>query len=399
MIKIHKTYIATLLASVLFLSSCGKDKYKLVNPQEDVQIGVPVDEVEEFVHPGILHDVDDLNRIKQVVAEEKQPGMGSYLLLKAQAAASSTYNVRGPFERIARDGAEGNTKNAFEQDFNAAYYNALMWVITEDEAHAKKAIEIINAYSSTLKEITGTNDNALLAGLSGFHIVNAAEIMRYTYDEWDATDIEKCEEMLRNVFVKELTAFFAREASTNGNWGAAATKTMMALGVFLDDTAIFNNAVRFYYTGNDNGTLRNYIVTEEGQAQESGRDQPHTMLGIGCLAESCEIGQKQGLDMYASLNNRLLAGFEYTAAYNLGHSVPYIQWTDITGKYSNWETISAIGRGEFRPVFEIAYNAYVVRKNLSMPFTEQVLDRIGPEGASPYNDNVGFGTLLFYSGE
>jgi len=351
-----------------------------------------------FVHPGILHNTDDLERIKQIVATQKQPGIGSYLLLKALPTASANYAMKGPFEKIARDGVDGSTKSAFEQDFNAAYYNALMWSITGEEAHAQKAIAIINAYSNKLKAITGSNDNDLLAGLSAFPLANAAEIMRYSYTKWTPAEIAQCEQMLRNVFVKQLMHFFTKPAYTNGNWGAAAIKSMMALGIFLNDHALFDNAVTFFYNGVDNGALNNYIVTKEGQCQESGRDQQHTMLGIGCLAEACEVGFKQGLDMYSAFDNKLLKGFEYTASYNLGNTVPYVQWKDITGKYSQWTIISTMGRGAFRPVFELAYNAYAIRKKIPMPYTKQVLEKARPEGPAPYNDNAGLGTLLFYSG-
>ena len=103
--------------------------------------------------------------------------------------------------------------------------------------------------------------------------------------------------------------------------------------------------------------------------------------------------------MYGALDNRLLAGFEYSAKYNLGNTVPYVKWTDVTGKYSSWEVISDIDRGKLRPVFEIAYNAYVRRKKLLMPWTEKIIEKNGPEGMPVSCDNPGFGTLLFYTGE
>jgi len=119
------------------------------------------------------------------------------------------------------------------------------------------------------------------------------------------------------------------------------------------------------------------------------------MFGIGSLAEACEIGYHQNIDMYGALENRLLKGYEYTAKYNIGLGVPFVQWTDVTGKYSNWTQISDSKRGEFRSVFEIAYNAYVVRKELKMPYTEIILNSIRPEGKPFGIDNPGFGSLLF----
>lgn len=401
--KIKNSIIVSLFILSTCIIGCSEDKNPtqsiiVENPDPDPKPDPDPEEPMVFVHPGILHSTDDLSRIKEIVAQQKEPGFGSYEKLKSEIVASSTYKIRGPFENIARDGEHGSTKSAFESDFNAAYNNAIMWVVTGDEAHAKKAIEIINAYSNTLIAITGSNDNNLTASLGGFVLVNAAEIMRYTYTGWTASEISICEKMFENVFATELKIFFVTPASTNGNWGTATIKAMMGIGVFLDNEDYFKKALGLFNSnGMDNGSLSNYIINEAGQCQESGRDQAHVMFGIGSLAEACEVGYHQNIDMYGALDNRLLKGFEYTAKYNIGLHVPYIQWQDVTGKYSNWTEISDKKRGEFRAVFEIAYNAYVVRGEMEMPFTETVLNLIRPEGKPFGADNPGFGSLLFLS--
>ena len=379
-----------------FIIGCATIKLNIQKGIKNINGKTINGRVYKFSHPGVLQSAEDIERIKQVVKQKKQPGYDSYKILIEQNTSSSDYELKGPYKILGRDGDYAYTKNGFEQDFIAAYHNALLWVITGKEAHAKKSVEIINEYSNKVIGIGGSNDNALTAS-TVFILANAAEIMRYSYSKWNKEDISKCEENFRNVYVKELNVFFDRAPYTNGNWGAACTKAMMSLGVFLNDTSIFNKAVDFYFSfGKDNGSIANYVINPTGQSQESGRDQPHVMFGLGCLAEACEIGYKQGLDMYAALDNRLMAGYEYLAQYNLGYTVPYIQWKDVTGKYSNWKEISNKGRGEFRPVFEIAYNAYVIRKKLNMPFVTEVLQKLRPEGVPFKADNLGYGTLLFY---
>ena len=96
---------------------------------------------------------------------------------------------------------------------------------------------------------------------------------------------------------------------------------------------LFDRAVDYFHNGSGNGSLTHYIINEQGQCQESGRDQQHTQLGLAHLAEACEIAWNQGLDLYATADNRLLKGFEYTAKYNLGHDVPFVPYRDTTGKY------------------------------------------------------------------
>ena len=89
-----------------------------------------------------------------------------------------------------------------------------------------------------------------------------------------------------------------------------------------------------------------------------------------------------------------MKGYEYTAKYNLGHDVPFIEFTDKTGKYHHTQ-VAERARGRFRAVWEIAYHHYRGRKNLEMPWTKQVLERIRPEGEGNRADHPGFGTLLF----
>lgn len=360
----------------------------------------PLSVEHRFIHPGILHTKESLERMKSYVNRKVSPAYQSYQLLLADPCASSNYRMQGPFEVIARLGVNSHTKRPSEDDHKAAYLNALMWTITGEEAHARKTIEILNAYSATLKLIgPNDNDDPLCASLQGSMLVNAAELIKHTYHKATKKEKENWEKMFRTVFIPVLDTFFKTKAYTNGNWGAAATKAWMALGIYLEDEALYDQAVEFYYKGRDNGTIGNYIG-ENGQCQESGRDQGHVMFGLGNFAEACEIGYNQGDEkMYAALDNRLLMGYEYTAKYNLGESVPFTTWKDVTGRYGNWAVISSDERGEFRPMFEIVYNHYVTRKGLQMPYTQRVISEVSVEGGPKWCDGVGYGTLLFRTSE
>ena len=169
---------------------------------------------------------------------------------------------------------------------------------------------------------------------------------------------------------------------------------MMAIGVFCDDRAIWDRGVEYFYHGSGNGRLTHYIINADGQCQESGRDQSHAQLGLGHLADACEIAWTQGLDLYAAADNRLLKGFEYTAKYNLGDDVPFTPYRDTTGKY-HAKPISADYRGRLRPIFEMVWNHYENRRGVPAPFTKKAAEQIRPEGAAFDADHPGFGTLLF----
>ena len=347
----------------------------------------------KFVHPGILHTTKSIERMRAQIADKEYPAYGSFELLKSHHCSQADYQPFGPFEIISRDGEFRHTKSKMEQDFSAVYQNALMWVLTGEKTHAEKSLELLLGYAGTLKRIPETNDAPLLVGLEGLKIIYATEILRHTYKKMTVVQFNEISRMIREVFLPVMENFYHRKPYTNGNWGPIVTKAYMAAAILWDNEEMYNKAVDFYLHANDNGTIAHYISGDTGQIQESGRDQGHSMLGIGALATVCEIAWQQGDDLYSALDNRLMKGFEYVAKYNLGYNVPFAVWKDVTGKYSNWTEISNKGRGRYMPIFEMTYNHFVIRKGMQMPYTEQVLRQIRPEGYD--RDQPAFGSLLF----
>jgi hypothetical protein len=344
---------------------------------------------QSFVHPGLLQSREDLERMRKGVAEKQEPIYAGYQLFIQNPVSQDTFKMKGPMVSVGRNPTVG--QGIYDNDANAAYQNALMWAITGKRSYADKAKEIINAWSSTLTSITG-RDAVLMAGLGPFKMVNAAEILRYTDAGWAEADVRQAEKHFMTVVYPVLKDF---APFANGNWDAAAIKTVLSIGVFCNNRELFERALRYYVNGGGNGRLTNYIINEEGQVQESGRDQQHTQLGIGLLGDCSEIAWHQGLDLYAYADNRLLKGFEYTAKYNLGNEVPFVPDLDRTGKYAH-TVISMKGRGQLRAVYEQIYNHYVNRRGLAAPYTQEAAEKIRPEGPGrPGADHPGYGTLLY----
>jgi len=349
---------------------------------------------QEFVHPGILHTSEALNRIKNRVSEQKEPCKSGYEIFSKDPRSSFQYKINGPYEFVSRTGTQTGEPNLhkkeFEDDCLASYYNAVQWVITGDKKYAAKSLEIMNGYSGKLKGIIN-RDKELMSPLCGFMIVNAAEIMRYTNAGWTTEEIARLEKMVTEVFYPVIENF---APFANGNWDAACIKGMMSFAVFINDRAMLEKAVNYFYNGEGNGRLTYYVINSAGQCQESGRDQSHTQFGLGCLAEACEVGYNQGFDMYGAEENRLLAGYEYIAKYNLGFDVPFQEWLDRTGKYHHLK-IAAQDRGHWRGVFEIVLNHYQNRKKLNPFYTRMAAEKVRPEGEPWTADHPGYGTLLF----
>jgi len=248
-----------------------------------------------------------------------------------------------------------------------AHKEALEWALTGNPANAAKAIAILNSWSSTLKSIPAHSmpQERLATGINANHFANAAELLIHggpngKKSGWSDADIQQFKKMLGLMY----TTIEPFMSGFNGNWDAIMMDGMICMGVFLDDKAMFDKAVQHYLAGEGNAGIPKYVLAS-GQCQESARDQGHVQWGLGAMVAVCEVAWKQGVDLYGALDNRLMTGLEYTAKYMLGNDVPF----EDKGK----GVISPKGRGAYAPMWETAYQHYVYRKGLEMPFTKQII--------------------------
>jgi hypothetical protein len=335
-----------------------------------------------FIHPGISHNQAELTFVKSKLKTREQPwqeGWEEMLSSKEAALSWQTRAVahveRGAYNRPDIGGS------FFMRGGKAAYTHALLWIFTDKEAHALKAGEILNAWSATLESVSN-HDAKLLVGMGGLQFCNAAELLKHTWKGWAQKDQQAFGRMLQKVLYPVIQDFFPR---ANGNWDASMIQTMLAMGIFLDDHAMFQKAVDYYLNGVGNGAVNHYF-NEFGQCQESGRDQVHTQMGLEYLVNSAEIAWKQGVDLYSAYGKRLAAGFEYTAKYNLGENVPFEYYESYQGKYKHHK-ISAKSRGRLRPMYDKIVNHYHRRMGMDMPWSRRTLEETRPEtgGTMPFS--------------
>ncbi|MET9969331.1 alginate lyase family protein, partial [Streptomyces sp. NPDC006356] len=222
-----------------------------------------------FTHPGLLHTADDLARMKAAVAAQESPVYDGYLAFAAHARSKSTYTVQNTGQITSWGRGPTNFQNQAVADSAAAYQNALMWCVTGVRAHADKARDILNAWSASLTMVTGA-DGPLGAGLQVFKFVNAAELLRHSgYDGWTDADIARCERSFLDVWYPAISGYMLY---ANGNWDLTSVQSVLAIGVFCEERTLFEDALRFAAAGSGNGSVRNRVVTDGGQGQESGRD-------------------------------------------------------------------------------------------------------------------------------
>ncbi len=295
------------------------------------------------------------------------------LATSLQGVAQTLYQMAGPYEVIARDGAYRHTKAGSERDMKAA----LDFAIKGDTA---QALRIINAYAQTLQRIEG--HDAPLCLIQCYNLVRAMimiengrlkienEVAQESASQSSTYNLQSS--MIRRAILPVIERFDADSPYANGNWGAIVNRCRMACAICLKDSTLYRSAIDYFLHAFDNGALPHYIGPT-GQCQETGRDQAHVQLGLQALAETCEMAWQQGDDLWGALDNRLLKGFEYTARYNLGYEVPFETWHDCTGLYNDWTEPGQMNRGQLWDIYELPYHHYVERKGLSMPYTKRII--------------------------
>ncbi len=313
-----------------------------------------------IVHPGILQTRGDLEFMKAKIHAGAEPWKSAWSVCISGAVASLDFKPQ-PVAHVVRGAYDAGDRGgqALQQSANAAENHALQWYVSGDKAHARKAIEIFDAWSGTLADFS-ENDAMLLAGWTGGQFANAAEILRATYPAWSRPSQEQFKRMLLTVYVPLLRMFYPE---ANGNWDAAIMYTLLAIGVFCEDHQLIESVYRHFRTGPVNSGITHYVYPS-GQCEESCRDQGHTQLGLAYFANTCVVAWNQGVDLFGEADNRLALGFEYTARYMLGEDVP------AYGKLSE-ET-----RGRFSDTYHVILQHYRYDKHIAMPYTEKAAAKV-----------------------
>ncbi len=349
-----------------------------------------------FAHPGVLDSLGQLDFVKAQIAAGADPWKSALAAASSSSYGSPTYTpspvadvVCGPYSNP--DVGCGAEKN----DASAAYTHALLWYFTGDAAHAEKAIQIMNAWSSTITEHTDSNA-PLQSAWVGSVWPRAGEIIRYTYPGWAPADVAQFGAMLRNVYLPEVVNGDGKE---NGNWELSMSEATIAIAVFLDDAATFQKGLSMWrarvpayvYVSSDGPTpvlppggdvtasglaafWYGQTTMFDGLAQETCRDLGHVQYGLAAMINAAETARIQGVDLFLEEELRLAAGLEFHAQFLNGTAVPS---TLCGGK------LSAVTPD---PMWEIAYNALANRLGLTLPQTAAVVARIRPTGVDHHMD-------------
>ncbi|MFJ9153596.1 alginate lyase family protein [Streptomyces sp. NPDC102270] len=355
-------------------------------------LAVPADAAPAtFVHPGVTVSQGQLDFARSKVNAGAQPWKGAFdaMLASKYADLNRTAKPRA----VVECGSYSNPNYGCtdeREDAIAAYTDALAWYITRDERYAKKAIQLMDAWSAVITD--HTNSNApLQTGWAGSSWPRAAEIIKYTYSgSW--ANSGRFATMLRNVYLPEII----NGSNSNGNWELSMTEAAVGISVFLEDKASYDKAMARFRTRtaayvylDSDGDLPKTVPSQNlntrdkivgywqgqstfvtGLTQETCRDLTHTGYGISAISHVAETSRIQGQDLYGTdVGERLRQALGFQAKYELGTAVP------------SWLCGGSLKLG-LGPVTEVGYNALHNRLGMGMTNTQALTERNRPAGSN-----------------
>jgi hypothetical protein len=373
-----------------------------------------------FRHPGLLVTEDDFTRIREHIRTGQQPWTDWWDKLCAHRATALDIkpNPQAAVYRL------DNSKHAMYWDIQRAWCLALRWKLSDDPRYADKAVETLDAWANTLKEIgskppesTVSDDHTgiLLAGMQGHQWAQTGEIMR-DYTGWPRESLARFQEMLLRVFTIHSTVYLAEvtdkgwRLGSHANWHLASMCGVMAIGVFCDRHDLYLQATDFFAANNRgklkmfaNGSIVHGVYYMHpghlGQWQESGRDQGHSTLGISLGGDLLEMAWNQGDDLYGLYNNRFLAAAEYVARSNLlddagkTYPMPFARQHNASQPHpSLWTEVNQSFQ-HYRNAWEPIYNHYVNRMGLAAPNVARMVALCESNFWSFGSDDMVFPTL------
>ncbi|MEU7026295.1 alginate lyase family protein [Streptomyces sp. NPDC046275] len=344
---------------------------------------------EQFRHPGVVVGAAQLAAVREHVAAGQEPWKSAFAEMSASKYAALDYTPH-PAEVVACASNAGTDACVDErEDAIAAYTHALMWSVTGRRAHADKAVEIMDAWSKTVKRHT-RDDADLQTAWSGSSWARAADIVHAGYPAWKGPEVQRFKWMLRKAYLPDVTA---KVPDYNGNWELAMTDAAMGMAVFLEDRTLFEDAVRryrarvpaYFYLASDGalpkpppgGTIRtaDQLATywfgqrtyRDGLGQETCRNFMHIGYSLAATAHIAETAWHQGVDLYREEADRLTAALEFHARYQLGAPPP------------SWLCGGKVER-TMGPDVEVALNHLQGRMHRNLPETAKLARSQRPGG-------------------
>ncbi|RCX21560.1 putative Ig domain-containing protein [Fontibacillus phaseoli] len=351
--------------------------------KQQVEI-ISVTSDEGFIHPGIGVTKEVLENLRTQIENKQEPWYSYFTAMLetdyAKTAFTSSISSDGISIRTDAYNAS-NVKDMASRDGLRAYTQSLLYYITGNETYRSNALRIIRFWEQMdPNKYQYFTDSHIHTGIPLYHMIMAAEILRYTSSseelKWTDEDTEK---FTKNVIDPTVSTFldFNDKFMNQHNYPLYGS---IAAYIFKNDSENYAKAIEWltvndsapdkYMTGSIYWLFREMTQNDETdepvkphvQHVEMGRDLAHgegdvtNFINLARMVDaqgtkvdpaSGTINSK-GISIYEFLNDRILMGADYYAKFAEGFD---INWTPVKSTAeSEWakEKIYSIPSDEYK---------------------------------------------------
>lgn len=313
-----------------------------------------------FFHPGIFSTKQNIQTVRDHLQANDAPWISSLAHWETWAQDALARDP-DPVQRIFRRTPNHIGVDESIRDFTTAQNLAYLFCITDKEEYADKTIEIMNAWSKTLKAVRGSGFN-LQSGLMIPQLMGAADLIKHSCDRWAQEDQDRFQAFCEVVLLPHVINL---RISINGNHDCATNQALAALGVYLDDEYLFNRSINYYLHSKGYGSIAHYFLPN-GECQEDGRDMGHSRMGVRFFARIADIARSQGENIFDRFDYRLAAAMEHYARVQMDYYIPAM--------YSSVH-MSPMGGRNIVELSELqAYHYFMHKRNMPMPFMTRLIE-------------------------
>lgn len=293
-----------------------------------------------------------------------------------EVRAAYQENIR----RAKESGATFACGEQFNRDAKRMVFHTYAFLITKNNEHAKKAIDLLNSWSVTVKEFGPKNQNGPLVAAWGLvSMARTAEILKHTFPGWAESPVEKNFISFVETQLMPSLTYYEKDGKINnfvaqGNWGSSIVEARLQY-------AIFRESQEEYAWAKENHKMMfdNMFPFNNGREIETTRDIMHAQFGLGGLTGAAELFKHQGVDVYSMRDFLLQKSYEYHAGILLGERPAEIpEFRIVQFVAANWD---------------IAFAYYHTQLGLEMPKTVKLMQKERPEG---FELGWGLGTISHY---
>jgi hypothetical protein len=310
--------LSCLVATSLIVVKCKKTS----SPENSATPAIPASNMSgsfaaatSFVHPGVLNTESSLNLVASQVISGNSERTAAYEKVTAFIKGHKYPTSFPSIVVVGSDGATSPSKKQIRDDAELVYATALEWAETGNSEYAGKAIAILNGWSYNFKKYALLNSKTnpsqpdLEASWTTPSFVAAAEIIRYYLVNgkgagWATADINQFSRYLNTV----LTNYIVKVPDYSNNWDATSGYAQMAIGVFLNNTTVYQNGETF---------IKHYlpiVIEPDGTLPElcERKDCVHYQYSLTAFSYAAEIARIQGDNSIWTANANLIsAGYDF----------------------------------------------------------------------------------------